>query len=87
MDAGWIPEKSLLPVVIRTRSLVTVRAALSLLPSVPHNGLLVHETPPTFSEELSLSWLRYFFISEETGRLTSVFPVLKRVNPLHTLQP
>lgn len=46
--SGYFEEMSLLPAV-------TVPTALSRLPSVPNNGLLVHGTPSTVSAELIVS--------------------------------
>lgn len=54
--SGYFEGKSLLPAV-------TVSTALSRLPSVPHNGLLVHETPSTFSEELIVAQLVTVFFT------------------------
>ena len=76
--SGHFEEKSLFPAV-------TIPTALSRLPSVPHNGLLVHETPSTFSEELIVAQLVTVFLTF-WGKYTfmSVFPVLKHANPFDT---
>ena len=42
---------------------VTVPTALSRLPSVPHNGLLGHETRSTFREELIVAQLVTVFLT------------------------
>ena len=50
--SGHFGETSLLPAV-------TAPTALS----VPHNGLLVHETPSTFNEELIVAQLVTVFLT------------------------
>jgi len=77
----YFEEKFLLPAV-------AVPTELSRLPSVPHNGLLGHETRSTFSEKLIVAQLVTVFLTFwGKWRFMSVFPVLKQANPFHTLQP